>query len=313
MNLKTFTAAALLAASSAWAQTPATAPPVPVTPPSPAELLKPAPNSSWSAFSVRGSDVIELAPGLYTFRYQGTRNIFMVTKDGVIASDPINTEAAKLLRAEIRKVTDKPVKYVVYSHNHWDHAPGGQIFKDEGAKFISHKNCVAHFKDKPNPDIVMPDITFEKTYAVKLGGRKLDLIYLGVNHGDCLIFMQPDTEGGKYLFGVDIATPGGAPLTYIPVYDLHNWLRTLKELEAMNFSVLIPGHGVPIADKSSLNERRRYMEALMAAVKKAIDEGMPGNEIPDKVRVPEFAYLRGYETNIRDNVRRIQTYYGIGE
>ena len=76
---------------------------------------------------------------------------------------------------------------------------------------------------------------------------------------------------------------------------------------------MIPGHGVPLADKSSITERRKYLEALMAAVKKANDDGMPADQIPEKVRVPEFAYLRGYELNIRDNVRRMQAYYGIGE
>ena len=277
-----------------------------------AELLKPAPNPAWNNFGAGRPITQEIAPGLYTFS-GSARTIFMVTKDGVIATDPATPKDAKAMREEIRKVTDKPVKYVVYSHNHWDHVSGGQIFKDEGAKFISHEKCVQHFKDKPNPEIVMPDITFPKNYTLKLGGRSLELIYLGPNHGDCLVFMRPDSENGKYLFAVDIATPGGAPLTFMAGYDPANWLRTLKELEAMNFSVMIPGHGVPLADKSSITERRKYLEALMAAVKKANDEGMPGDQIPEKVRVPEFAYLRGYELNVRDNVRRMQAYYGIGE
>ena len=277
-----------------------------------ADLLKSAPNKAWDRFSFGKVETVEIAPGLYS--YSGSaRTIFMVTKDGVIATDPLTPKDAKAMREEIRKVTDKPVKYVVYSHNHWDHVSGGQIFKDEGAKFISHEKCVPHFKDKPNPEIVMPDITFSKNYTVKLGGRSLELIYLGPNHSDCLVFMRPDSDNGKYLFAVDIATPGGAPLTFMAGYDPYNWLRTLKELEAIDFSVMIPGHGVPLADKSSITERRKYLEALMAAVKKANDDGMPADQIPEKVRVPEFAYLRGYELNLRDNVRRMQAYYGIGE
>ena len=278
-----------------------------------AELLKPAPNPAWNAFGVKGYATTEIAPGLFTFANAGVRNIFMVTDEGVIASDPVDAEFAKEMRAAIRKVTDRPVKYVVYSHYHWDHVRGGQIFKDEGATFISHENCARHFKEVPRPDIVMPDITFAKDYTVKLGGRSLELIYLGPNHSDCLVFMRPDSDNGKYLFAVDIATPGGAPLSFMAGYDPYNWVRTLKELEAMPFTVMIPGHGVAMADKSSITERRRFLEALMAAVKKAIDQGMPPAEIPDKVRVPEFAYLRGYDANIRDNVRRMQAFYGIGE
>ncbi|MSO97503.1 MAG: MBL fold metallo-hydrolase [Rhodospirillaceae bacterium] len=276
------------------------------------ELLRPAPNPAWNRFVVGKGETLELTPGVYT--YSGSaRTIFIVTKDGVIATDPATPADAKAMREAIRKVTDKPVKYVVYSHNHWDHVRGGQIFKDEGAKFISHEKCVQHFKDKPDPDIVMPDITFPKNYTVKLGGRKLELIYLGPNHGDCLVFMRPDGDAHKYLFAVDIATPGGAPLTFMAGYDPYNWIRTLKELEAMDFTAIIPGHGVPLADKSALTERRHYLEAVMAAVKKATDEGMPADQIADKVRVPEFAYLRGYDINVRDNVRRMQAFYGIGE
>jgi glyoxylase-like metal-dependent hydrolase (beta-lactamase superfamily II) len=280
--------------------------------PSRDELMKPAPNPAWNAFAVTGSDTMELAPGLYTFRAGGTRNIFMVTDAGVIATDPIDPDSAAAYRAAIRAVTPKPVKYVVYSHEHWDHVRGGKIFKDEGAKFVAHANCATHFKEVPNPDVVMPDITFTGNYTVKLGGRKLDLIYLGPNHGNCLVVMRPDSENGKYLFVVDLATPGGAPLDYMPDYAPLAWIRSLKALEAMDSTVVIPGHGVPVAHKSALAERRAYLEALMAAVKAEIDAGTPVNAIPDKVKLPQFAHLRGYERNLRDNVRRIQTFYGIG-
>ena len=69
-----------------------------------------------------------LGSGLYTFRWGPYRNIFLVTDEGVIASDPMNAEAATLYRDAIRTVTDQPVKYVVYSHSHWDHVSGGAIF-----------------------------------------------------------------------------------------------------------------------------------------------------------------------------------------
>ena len=80
-----------------------------------------------------------LGNGLYTFRWGPYRNIFLVTDEGVVASDPMNAEAASLYREAIRAVTDQPVKYVVYSHSHWDHVSGGAIFKQEGATFISQE------------------------------------------------------------------------------------------------------------------------------------------------------------------------------
>ena len=118
----------------------------------------------------------QLAENLYAFRYGPYRSLFMVTDEGVIATDPISPEAALQYRAAIAAVTDQPVKYVVYSHAHWDHARGGQIFKDEGATFVAQKRCVANFEDSPDPDIVLPDITFDANYSVELGGTSLMVV-----------------------------------------------------------------------------------------------------------------------------------------
>ncbi len=276
--------------------------------PSIEEMMKPAPNPAWNGFVLAGHDTTDLGDGLYVFRNTGTRSIFMVTDEGVIATDPVSVTHAKLYREAIAELTDQPVKYVVYSHEHWDHVVGGQIFKDEGATFISHINCAKHFMDNPHPGIVMPDITFDDDYTLELGGHSLDLHYFGPNHGDCMVVMQPDS--GDYIFVVDLVTSGGAPLGFMPDYAPHHWIRTLKEIEAMDYKVMIGGHGSLLSHPSAVTERRMYLEALMAAVKQAREAG--GRDLQKTVRLPEFSYLRGYEDRIEDNVRRIQMFYGIG-
>lgn len=152
--------------------------------------------------------------GIYAFRYRGTRSLFVVTDDGVIATDPVSVDHSKILREEIAKVTDQPVKYVVYSHYHWDHVPGGQIFKDEGVVFIAQENCAREFNDNPHPDIVMPNINFSDDYTLKLGGRSLELLYSGPNHGECMVAMRPDP--GDYIFVVDLVTPGAPRSAFFP-------------------------------------------------------------------------------------------------
>jgi glyoxylase-like metal-dependent hydrolase (beta-lactamase superfamily II) len=263
---------------------------------------------------VAGWDIVQIGPGYYSFRYTGTRSVFLVTPKGVIVTDPIEPAAAKILREQIRRLTDQPVKYVVYSHQHWDHVLGGQIFKDEGARFISHANCLAHFDDLPNPLLVRPDITFHGArHDLKLGGRTLALRWLGSNHGDCLVVMTPD--GTNVPFIVDLASPGGMPLPMIPDYSLHNWVRTLRELEGWDFAQYVGGHGVPLADKSRLGERREYLEALMAETKREMDAGTPIEQIPELVAERlrgRFAHLRGFNGIVRDNVRRTMAYYGMG-
>ena len=77
-----------------------------------------------------GHSVKSISDGLYVFRWWVYRSIFMVTDEGVIVTDPMNPKAANLLLGEIRKITDKPVKFVVYSHNHHDHISGGKVLSN---------------------------------------------------------------------------------------------------------------------------------------------------------------------------------------
>ena len=145
-----------------------------------------------------GTSVKEIGNGIFVFRWWVYRNIFIITDEGVIATDPINPKAAALLKKEIQKRTDKPVKYVVYSHNHKDHISGGNVFKKDGAKFVGHANLLKELKDHPNPSSPLPDITFKDSYKLKLGGRVLELKYFGPNHGNSLIVMRFPKE--KILF-----------------------------------------------------------------------------------------------------------------
>ena len=106
----------------------------------PAATAPPAP-PLFATTKVEGTD------NVYVFRYQGHQSMFVVTSDGVIATDPIGLgrpQAVTTYIDEIKKVTSQPIKYVVYSHNHYDHITGGKPFKDLGATFIAHKNAKAH-------------------------------------------------------------------------------------------------------------------------------------------------------------------------
>lgn len=277
-----------------------------LTVPSMAQTPLPAP--------IQGSEVTQIGPGYYTFRHLGLRNIFLITRDGVIVTDPIDPTAARVMREEIRKLTPLPVKYVIYSHQHWDHVRGGRIFAEEGATFVSHRNCLAHFKDFPEPEIVMPTRTFSgDREVIRLGERRLELRWLGINHGDCLIVMTPDHVNIPFI--VDLATAGGMPLPFIADYSLHNWVRSLRELEGWSFEQYVGGHGIPLAPKSRIAERREYLEALLQETRRELDARTPLEQIPDVVagRLRErFAHLRGFNGIVRDNVRRTITYYGMG-
>ncbi len=262
-----------------------------------------------------GHSVKQVSDGLYVFRWWVYRNMFLVTDEGVIVTDPLNPKAAELLRSEIRKITDKPVKYVVYSHNHHDHISGGNIFKEEGAKFIGHKNIVKELGDHPSPVTPKPDITFEESYTLQLGGRTLKLIHFGPNHGNSLAVMLLPKE--KILFVVDIVTPRRVAFRTMPDFWPDEWIRSLKEIEQLDFEYVISAHGPanqpPIDPGSVVAEQRNYLEDLMAAVKAEFDKG---THSPDKLReivkLPKYKDWRSYDEWLPMNVERIWAYLHMG-
>src|SRR5690349_1134841 len=125
---------AMLAAGSAFAQVP------PATPPASPPAAAPA-RPQIETTKVDGTD------NVYIFRNGGHQSMFIVTKAGVIATDPIaygRPTGGQSYVDEIKKVTSQPIKYLIYSHHHFDHIAGGKAFKDAGARIVAHKNVKVH-------------------------------------------------------------------------------------------------------------------------------------------------------------------------
>lgn len=262
-----------------------------------------------------GHSVKKINDDIYVFRWWVYRNIFIITDEGVIVTDPLNPKAAELLRSEIRKITDKPIKYVVYSHNHHDHISGGTIFKEEGATFIGHKNLLTELSDHPSPVIPLPDITFYNNYTLKLGNRTLELFYFGQNHGESLIVMRLPKE--KILFIVDIVTPRRVAFRAMPDFWPDEWIRTLKEIENMEFDYVISGHGPEgqpaIDSRIVVKEQRVYLEDLMSAVKTAMESGTHNPDVLRKVvKLPKYENWQYYNEWLPMNIERIWAFYHMG-
>src|SRR5215471_5564276 len=153
---------------------------------------------------------VDRTDGVYIFRYQGHQAMFVVTPDGVIATDPIGERrpAAAAYIAEIRKITQAPIKYVVYSHSHYDHIAGGKPFKDLGAVFVAQRRAKSLLQKRNPPDIVIPDLLVDDSGGkLELGGTTLELIYLGKNHGEDSLIMRLPKE--KIIFVVDFLPLSG--------------------------------------------------------------------------------------------------------
>ena len=124
----------------------------------PTTLAQPAAPAAQPAPPTFETKKVEGTDNVYIFRYQNSQAMFVVTRDGVIATDPISERRpAKPYIDAIEAVTKAPIKYVIYSHSHFDHIAGGKPFKDLGATFVAHRNAKARIEAlKPN-DVIVPD------------------------------------------------------------------------------------------------------------------------------------------------------------
>jgi len=121
----------------------------------------------------------------------------LVTNEGVVVVDTIEPKSARWLKNELARRFDQSVKYVVFSHSHYDHIGGTNLFSDDGAIVIAQENATAEILEEERMqqwmskrNIALPDVAFNDRFIIKIGGKTINLISLGTGHTDSLIAMQ---------------------------------------------------------------------------------------------------------------------------
>ena len=277
----------------------------------------PAPAPAPAAAPLFATTKVEGTDNVYIFRYQNHQAMFVVTPAGVIATDPISygrPQAAKTYLEEIGKITKAPVKYLIYSHHHYDHIAGGKPFKDAGAKVVAHKRAKERLAVLKGLDVVIPDETVSGTRTIKLGGTTLELVDTGRNHSDSSLVMFLPKE--KIIFAVDFNALGAVP-SRLAVNDSYpiEWEASLKRTLALKWDRQIPGHPGPggrLGTREDMEKQLAFMTDLSTEVKKASDAGKCFDPAGKEVRLPQYGTLAGYEANIEWNIHRWCGYWGRG-
>jgi glyoxylase-like metal-dependent hydrolase (beta-lactamase superfamily II) len=266
---------------------------------------------AYSTVKVEGTD------GVYTFTMGNRVSMFVVTKAGVIATDPAGygqPQRVPTYLAEIRRITNQPIKYLVYSHHHFDHIAGGKPFKDAGAKIVAHKRAKERLALLKGPHTPLPDEIFDKARTIQLGGTTLELTFHGLNHSDSTIVMRLPKE--KIIFTVDTVPVGSLPgRGMIDSYPLE-WERFLERLYVMDWERLIPGHpGAPggrLGTKKDVQDTLAFLQDASAAVQTAAREGKCWNEVEKGLRLPKYENMPGYANNLQFVLRRYCGLWGRG-
>jgi glyoxylase-like metal-dependent hydrolase (beta-lactamase superfamily II) len=197
----------------------------------------------------------------------------VIGRDGILVVDTlISAKEAQRFLTDIRKVSDKPIRYVVNTHTHLDHAFGNCVFAKLGAIVISHtadrkllervgestlKN-IGNFGLKPEDmtgtEIVFPQLSFSDRLTIDLGGETVELIRVAPSHTEGSVVVYLPTK--KLLFSGDILFTDFHP--YLADGDIPGWTKTLDALLAMDVERIIPGHG-PLSTKKDLREMKEYL------------------------------------------------------
>ena len=284
-------------------QTPAT----PAQPAAPA--AQPAP-PTFETTKVEGTDHV------YMFRYGTRQAMFVVTGDGVIATDPIGygqPQAVTTYLEEIKKVTPQPVKYLIYSHHHYDHIAGGQPFKDAGATVIAHTRAKERLAALQDPATVLPDETVDTSRTIQLGNTTLELRYVGLNHSDSSLVMRLPRE--QIIFAVDFIPVASVPgRGMIDSYPLE-WEESLKQVLAMDWERLIPGHPAPggrLGTKEDVQNLLTFLQDASAMVKAAAREGKCWEPAEKELTLPKYESWAGYAQGLPFVIRRYCGLWGRG-
>ena len=248
--------------------------------------------------------ITKIAGDLYRFQNNFHYSVFLVTRDGIIVTDPIDADAARWLKDALKARFDLPIKYLVYSHDHRDHSAGGEVFASE-ATVIAHEKARAAIIGEKRPTAV-PDITFTERMKITLGGKSVELIYVGLSHSDNMIVMYFPAE--RALFAVDFVSVNRLPYMNLSDAYFPQWIDAVKKVEAMDFDILVPGHG-PLGTRADATEHRKYLQALYDAVLDAARRGQSLDEMKSSITLEEFEHMSMYdqwrELNIEGMYRQV--------
>ena len=253
------------------------------------------------------SGLQEIAPNVFAHIHSGVgwdicNSGFIVGDDGVLVIDAMMVASqVRPYLEEIRKVTDKPIRYLVNTHHHVDHSFGNQFYLP--TEVVSHRGCresmitagadveslsqrYPQYRDDWVQSRLTPaSITYEDKMIVHLGNRVIELLHPGPAHtyGDTLVYLPRE----KVLFTGDVAFQYLTPLAR----DGHvsNWIKVTNGiLKDVNARTLVMGHG-PVSGKEAVSWTLKYLRLVKRVSKSHFDQGASVEDASRAVRLGEYA------------------------
>jgi glyoxylase-like metal-dependent hydrolase (beta-lactamase superfamily II) len=211
----------------------------------------------------------KVSDNLYVIMGDGGNVAVMPTNEGVLIVDDKFAQDAPQIMAKVKSISDRPVRYVLNTHQHGDHTGGNQAMMASGAEILIHKQARANMVAGKLPGL--PQITFSDETQVFLGGKEVLAKYLGRGHtnGDAMVYFPSE----RVLHTGDLFVTSGAPFCDTASGgSIKEWDATVQKALAWDFDTVIPGHG-SVAKKADLVKWVQTVAAIRAKVKTACAGG----------------------------------------
>ncbi len=245
----------------------------------------------------------ELAAGVYAYEQLtrgaeqiATVSLIVVTDEGVLVADGQGSvEETQRLIDEIGKITDQPINHVVICSDHGDHTAGNSVFPDD-AVFYAHPTSAAILEASANnpgrsedaPPVVMPTELVPSKRVVELGGKEIQILFLGRAHtgGDLSVYLPEEKilfMSEAYLNRLFPAMRSAYP---------SEWVAMIEEAQALDVDIYVPGHGFvdysPAVLEEELETYRRAVAAVVAEGTRLHAAGLSADEAAEQAQFGEF-------------------------
>jgi len=213
-----------------------------------------------------------------------------VTPEGlIVVDDKYNENAADVLQ-QIKNLSPLPIKYLLNTHHHTDHAGGDATFI-KTTEIIAHRNVRANFLKNKQPGA--PSVVFNQEASVFLGGVEARAYYFGRGHtnGDAVIYF-PDL---KVIHSGDLITEGMPVLDYRNGASAVEWVTVLDEMLKLDFDVVIPGHGA-LLTKDRVRSDRDKLVRMNQRMRELAKANVPLDAVFDRLQLADFGWDRTVST-----------------
>jgi cyclase len=234
-------------------------------------------------------DVVKLKDDLFVIHneYVPGNTTVMVTNEGVIMVDDKFEIDHENILAELKKITNQPVKYVINTHHHGDHSGANAKFQALGAQVVTSWQARQNMVDGKQPGL--SNITIDNRASLYLGGKRVELFYFGRGHtnGDIVaLFPAQRVLAAGDLFTIGDSTP--QLVDYAGGGSAKQWPQTIAGVLSLDFDQVVPGHG-PVGTKADVRKFHDTSMRLRTRVHDMIVQKKSKDEIA-KMLTAEFHY-----------------------